>query len=157
MSRALRLAQEVQGLFEQAEKAGRALTADEREWADRTLDEAQDAGRMERSSAELGREIGAPFGNNTANGNGHAFESYEDAGSKFVNSDGYKAIADRGQRPQSWSTGLIDVGSALQMKGTLLEGVGSPGSGTGGGLVPVPQVAPGVVQTLFNPCHSSSC
>ena len=37
------------------------------------------------------------------------------------------------------------------MKGTLLEGTGSPGSGTGGGLVPIPQLAPGIVYTLFQP------
>ena len=37
------------------------------------------------------------------------------------------------------------------MKGTLLEGTGSPGSGTAGGPLPVPQVVPGVVETLFQP------
>jgi HK97 family phage major capsid protein len=36
-------------------------------------------------------------------------------------------------------------------KGTLLEGVGAPGSGTGGGLVAAPQVVPGVVDKLFQP------
>jgi hypothetical protein len=37
------------------------------------------------------------------------------------------------------------------MKGTLLEGSGAPGSGTGGGLIPVPQVVPGVVAKLSTP------
>ena len=37
----------------------------------------------------------------------------------------------------------------MQTKGTLLEGSGSPGTGSGGGALPIPQVVPGVVQTLF--------
>jgi hypothetical protein len=37
------------------------------------------------------------------------------------------------------------------MKGTLLEGTGAPGSGTGGGWVAAPQVVPGVVDKLFQP------
>jgi HK97 family phage major capsid protein len=37
------------------------------------------------------------------------------------------------------------------MKGTLLEGSGAPGSGTGGGWLPVPQVVPGIVDKLFQP------
>jgi hypothetical protein len=39
------------------------------------------------------------------------------------------------------------------MKGTLLEGAGAPGSGTGGGLLGAPQVVPGVVGS----CSSRSC
>jgi hypothetical protein len=57
-----------------------------------------------------------------------------DPGSAFVASQGYKAIRDSSARGQTWTTGLIDVGSVtLDAKGTLLEGSGSPGSGTGGG------------------------
>ena len=38
------------------------------------------------------------------------------------------------------------------MKGTLLEGAGAPGAGTGGGLLaPGPTVVPGVVEKLFQP------
>ena len=37
------------------------------------------------------------------------------------------------------------------MKGTLREGSGAPGSGTGGGFIPVPQVAPGIVEKLVQP------
>ena len=47
---------------------------------------------------------------------------------------------------------MIDVGRpTLSMKGTLLEGEGAPGTGTGGGLIPVPDVVPGVVKKLFQP------
>jgi HK97 family phage major capsid protein len=49
---------------------------------------------------------------------------------------------------------VIDVGYGT--KGTLLEGSGSPGSGTGGGWLPVPQEAPGLVQKLFQPLKLES-
>jgi HK97 family phage major capsid protein len=45
----------------------------------------------------------------------------------------------------------VEVAAPFQAKGTLLEGAGSPGSGTGGGWVPTPYVVPGVVDTLFQP------
>ena len=48
--------------------------------------------------------------------------------------------------------GEIDTGAwAFGTKGTLLEGAGNPGSGTGGGWVPAPQVVPGMTQKLFQP------
>ena len=110
---------------------------------------------MEKSLIELGEGLGAPLGHTTAhtNGNGNAdlFQRYETAGAKFVNSAGYKQLFGNptGTRPERWTTGPIEVG--LETKGTLLEGGGAPGSGTGGGLVPAPQVVPGVVDTLFQP------
>ena len=101
---------------------------------------------MEKSLAEIGREIGAPFGNNTA-GNGRAMFTPLDAGGpgdRFVASPQWKALADPSSRGQSWTTGPVDVG-LLTKAGTLLE------SGQGAGAVPVPQVVPGVVPTLFQP------
>jgi HK97 family phage major capsid protein len=73
------------------------------------------------------------------------------AGEIFVSSEGFKAANEMykssGRLPQNFSTGSV----AIDTKGTLLEGTGSPGSGTGGGLVPVPQFIPGVVTKLFQP------
>ena len=70
----------------------------------------------------------------------------------FISSPGFKALSDPSSRAQQFSTGLVQVSdSPLGRKGTLLEGTGSPGTGTGGGLVTVPQVVPGVVQKLFQP------
>jgi HK97 family phage major capsid protein len=75
-----------------------------------------------------------------------------DPGSTFIRSEGYKRIKDSTSRGQRWSTGVVEISSApMEMKGTLLAGAGAPGSGTGGGLVPVPQVVPGVVGKLFQP------
>jgi HK97 family phage major capsid protein len=65
-------------------------------------------------------------------------------GEQFVSSAGYKSLRERGFAGE-WSTGQVN----LDTKGTLLEGAGSPGAGSGGGLLTVPQVVPGVVQTLF--------
>jgi HK97 family phage major capsid protein len=69
-----------------------------------------------------------------------------DPGSTFVQSEGFKRIQRPETRGQQWTSGPVEV--AYQMKGTLLEGAGAPGSGTGGGLLPVPQVVPGVVTKL---------
>jgi HK97 family phage major capsid protein len=70
----------------------------------------------------------------------------------FVKSQGWKSVADPASRGQQWSTGPVEVSKvALSMKGTLLEGAGAPGAGTGAGRLPAPQVAPGVVSKLFEP------
>ena len=70
-------------------------------------------------------------------------------GEVFVTSEGFKAAQamykSSGRLPQNFSTGAVTIDA----KGTLLEGAGSPGAGTGGGLVPIPQVIPGVVSKLF--------
>jgi hypothetical protein len=88
-----------------------------------------------------GANAGVPFG--------------QGPGDVFVNSDGFKAIMDPARRSDRWSSGLVEVTGPptayAQTKGTLMEGSGSPGSGSGGGLVPSPQVLPGVVTTLFQP------
>jgi HK97 family phage major capsid protein len=72
-------------------------------------------------------------------------------GGAFVESEAYKRI--QHSRGQNWSTGPVEVGNPMQYKGTLLEGAGAPGSGTGGGLIPVPQVAPGIVSKLSQPLY----
>ena len=69
-------------------------------------------------------------------------------GELFVNSDQYKNIRARIQ--ESGAVPQFDTGAiALDLKGTLLEGTGSPGTGTGGGLLQVPDVVPGATETLF--------
>jgi HK97 family phage major capsid protein len=73
-------------------------------------------------------------------------------GEQFTSSKGYKSALDAygaGGLPEGFSTGKVE----LDLKGTLLEGSSSPGSGSGGGLLPVPQVVPGVVETLFQQLH----
>jgi HK97 family phage major capsid protein len=79
----------------------------------------------------------------------HFQQAQKTLGEQFVSSKGYKSLLDRVQAnggfSGEWTTGQIP----LEMKGTLLEGASSPGAGSGGGLLPIPQVVPGVVQTLF--------
>lgn len=72
---------------------------------------------------------------------------YKSIGEMFVESDAYKSIQDPADRGSQFSSGQVEV--PFSTKGTLLTGAGSPGSGSGGGLLPVPQVVPGVVQKLF--------
>lgn len=66
-------------------------------------------------------------------------------GEAFIESKSYKEFIDAGrvgQRPLQWSLPAVN----MDMKGTLLEGAG----GGGGALAAtVPQVIPGVVETLF--------
>jgi HK97 family phage major capsid protein len=61
----------------------------------------------------------------------------------FGKSAGYRSI--KGDRPQTWTTGKVEV--PYQFKGTLLE---TTAGGPGGGLVP-PDYRAGVVETLFQP------
>lgn len=68
-------------------------------------------------------------------------------GELFVQSKGYQDLQKGGFSGQ-YTTGPMEFGLKA---GTLLEGTSSPGSGQGGGFLPVPQDAPGVVQTLFQP------
>ncbi len=153
MSRtAARLAAETQGVIEAADRQNRALTTDERLYVQDLLDRAQERGELQKSLDALGPSLGMtsafPAGQQGFAGGFAA----DDPGSRFVNSEGFKAIRDPASRGKSFTTGMIEVGgSPLGMKGTLTEGAGSPGSGTGGGLLPVPQVVPGVVQKLFQP------
>jgi HK97 family phage major capsid protein len=114
-----------------------------------TLDEQEshykEAVATEKRLLDIGQEIGAKEPN--------SFESFEQVqvqtpsvksiGELFVRSEQFKAI--QANRGSDFSTGPID----LSTKGTLLSGTLAPGSGTGGGFLTVPQVQPGLVQTLF--------
>lgn len=79
-------------------------------------------------------------------------QAQKSIGEQFVSSKGYKSMMETyreggGRLPEGFSSGQV----SMDLKGTLLEGSSAPGSGTGGGLLPVPQVVPGVVDTLFQP------
>jgi HK97 family phage major capsid protein len=146
MSRALELANAANAMFHKADAEGRDLNPDERAEVKNLLERAQTAKEIE----DLGHQLGAPMTNGFKSANTAGLTP----GEAFVKSDGYMAIKDASGRGESWTSGVVDVG--LQMKGTLLEGGGSPGSGTGGGLLPVPQVAPGIVGKLFQPLSLES-
>ena len=145
-SRSARKAVEAKGIFDVADDAGRDLTDDERARVQSLLDGAKVDRELEVKMAAIGHELGAP---DLVPDSPMALATLS-AGERFVKSEGYKSI--RAARGESWSTGMIEVAPApMQMKGTLLEGAGAPGSGSGGGLLPTPQVAPGIVATLFRP------
>jgi HK97 family phage major capsid protein len=115
----------------------------------KTLQHVEDIGR------ELGPAISSPSISVTPGGEPHdrlVQAAQKSLGEQFVDSGAYKkAITEfresGGRFREGFSTGAV----ALEAKGTLLEGAGSPGAGTGGGLLPIPQVVPGVVETLFQP------
>lgn len=65
-------------------------------------------------------------------------------GKAFTETEEFKRIQNPANRVGSWSSGGVEI-DAYQTKGTLLVGT----TGSGSGLVPVPQVAGGVVDKLF--------
>jgi HK97 family phage major capsid protein len=146
VSTAARLATEAKAIFEAADKQGRALTGEERLHVQDLVARAEEHADCEKSFREIDRKLGGGVNNVFAGGGQPSGAS---PGEMFTMSEGYRSIKSAGSRGQSWTSGLVDVG--YSMKGTLLEGAGSPGSGSGGGLVPVPQVVPGVVGKLFAP------
>ncbi len=153
MSTAQRLAKEAATIMDSAERSGRALTADERVYLGDLLKRAEDQHVAEKAYRTTLRRLGGDNTAMTTAGDASFNATATDPGARFVHSDGFKSIADGPSRPQTWSTGMIEVSDAppWQLKGTLLEGSGSPGSGTGGGLIPTSQVVPGVVAKLFQP------
>jgi HK97 family phage major capsid protein len=120
-------------LYKNADREHRALTDAEVAEVESALDAAEREHEIKGLAAPFDGFFAGPAGG--------------DPGSRFIASEGYKAISDPALRGQQWSTGAVEVG--MMAKGTLLEGAGAPGSGTGGGLLQVPQVVPGVVETLF--------
>jgi hypothetical protein len=90
-------------------------------------------------------DVAGRIGGGVTNGDSTGFALQGDPGEAFVKSEGYRKIADPATRGQRWSTGAVPLPNWSTKAGTVLE------SGQGAGLVPVPQVLPGVVETLFQP------
>jgi hypothetical protein len=145
-------------MFEQADLEGRELTGEERATVQRLLDDAQEIAATERQMDEIGRMLGPAGGKSLVMTDPRASFTGGGPGDVFIQSKGFRQIADPGHRPQVWSSGAVEVPpfefqlkayntAPYQTKGTLLEGT----AGSGAGLVPVPQVVPGVVTTPFEP------
>jgi HK97 family phage major capsid protein len=147
-ARALR--EEIEAIYARAD--GRALTASERGQIEGIMEVFEETKRIEDRAAKLFGGTGKVFsGVADARAN---FAGGDDPGARFIASQGFKAISSAELRGKTWTSGPIDVGGpSLMMKGTLLEGSGAPGSGSGGGLVPVPQLVPGYVQQLTRPMY----
>src|SRR5829696_5645664 len=132
-------------MWARVDREGRDLTASERAQMQDLIDAAKSQHGIEQEIKELGHELGGPLlgsmgvtGSTTFGGG---------IGDVFVASKGWNEIADPGTRPQTWSTGAVEVPPFQTKAGTLFEGTG----GQGAGLVPVPQVIPGIVDKLFEP------
>jgi HK97 family phage major capsid protein len=144
-------AEELQGVWDRADAEGRELTPGERAHVEQLIESAKSMHRIEQEIRGLDGTL--PFGSVLMSGDStHA----GGPGDRFIASKGYQQIKSPDTRPQTWSTGPIEVSSEplmrsmgphVMMKGTILEtGVGGPG----GGLVP-PMYEPGVVSRLFEP------
>lgn len=146
---------EIDVLLDRASAEHRELTGAEKAQYDSLISWAKQAGEVENKMREvygdsIVKEIGRELGGGMSSAG--AYHGGGSPGEMFVRSEGYKKIQSASTRGQNWSTGPVAIGlPGYEMKGTLLEGVGSPGSGSGGGLLPVPQVVPGIVPKLFQP------
>ena len=100
MSRAARLAREVQEMFRAADAEGRPLTADRTIYAEERLAEAKATGSLEkiaprtrrgdRSAVRPGQRRRPGVQQRAAHGNPR--RTADDPGSRFINSDGYKSL-----------------------------------------------------------------
>ena len=140
------LTDKVIAICDVAESEGRALSAEESSEVNALMDRAKALKSVDNQLRSFGAPSivgdGNPFANQT---------SQLTPGEVFTNSEGFKAIQNPASRGSQWTTGIIEIAppSMMAMKGTLLEGLGNPGLGSGGGLIPTPQIVPGVVTTLF--------
>jgi HK97 family phage major capsid protein len=140
------LTEEFRGIWNRADAENRELTATERKYVERLVDQAQSQHRIEQQMRSLGQELGA--GISFVSTDPGSFTNGGGPGDRFVASTGYKQIKLADSRPQQWSTGPVEVSTVpLQTKGTLLEG---GAGGPGGGLVP-PYYQPGIASKLFEP------
>ena len=147
-------------MFEVADREGRALTTDERHYAEELLERAEQHGSAQKRIDEIGRAIGPAGGGNELLRldalDSPAHIPSGGAGDRFINSDGYKSLFGPGaSRGETWSTGMIEVtdGPPMQFKGTL----GESGAISGGQpFVSVPQLLPGAVVQLFQPLSFES-
>lgn len=130
---------EARALLDRAKAEDRDLTAAERGKALELLAK----GELER--VRTPDELIRGGGGNTVDFNPSGRPAPASWGEAFVRSEGFKRIADPATRGQTFTTGAVEVGTFATKAGTVYE------SGQGAGLVPVPEVVPGVVETLFQP------
>jgi HK97 family phage major capsid protein len=138
-------ADEIDEIWNAADREGRDLTSAERIHVSELVVQAKGQQDIEKSIQEIGLQLG-PAGGNVVRFDGS--HTGGGPGDVFIASKGYQKIADPSLRGQQWSTGPVEVSSThILVKGTMLEtGVGGPG----GGPVP-PFYQPGIVDKLFEP------
>lgn len=152
-----RYSQEAQAIWKQADEDDRETTNEERGEVEKHLkaiedlktqrSNLQDSIAVYKRTAEIGRKIGASEPSEVAEVKNYPQPMrLANFGEMFVNSPQFKSIQAKGFSGE-YTTGMVD----LETKGTLLTGPGAPGTGSGGGLLPVPDVVPGLVEKLFQP------
>jgi ParB/RepB/Spo0J family partition protein len=166
--RRIALANEIDATWADIDAQGRQATAAERTHIESLLseikaDQASDRKKaMRRDTDSINRLFDGgtksmsdrTFRPGDGSGNAYVDTLTDGPGDQFIKSKGCQEVADPQHRPQRWSTGAVELsfsGAGFGTKGTLLEGAGSPGAGSGGGWLPIPQVVPVQVTTLYAP------
>jgi hypothetical protein len=116
-------ADEIDELWGRADAEGRDLTAAERIHVSELVVQAKSQRDIEEQIREIGHAIGPSFVTPT---DPNSSQTGGGPGDVFIGSKGYQAIADPSARPQTWSTGPIEVAKGLHtlVKGTMLETTG---------------------------------
>src|SRR5262245_45834271 len=96
-ARLQQLASEASALFDRADAEGRALSPDEREEAEEKVARFKDL-QARQQAFEVASKIGTPDGRSEITGGDGRPLSHPDAGRAFIESEGYKAIADPATR-----------------------------------------------------------
>jgi HK97 family phage major capsid protein len=135
---------EIQAIWERVDSEYRSPTQEERYRLDDLLHRYEQQKAVEAIEYAFGNGGGSGIHFNDPNAQwAHGGPT---PGEKLIQSAGWKAIANAASRGRNWTTGPIDLGPIAEFKaGTIFE------SGQGAGLVPVPQVIPGVVTQLLQP------
>jgi hypothetical protein len=136
MSKAARLAEEAAGIFEQADKEGRALTGDERAYVQDLLSRAEEHQAAEPRLKELGVNLDSLGGLGPVSKQPNvSFEAYQSPGEVFVRSEEYKSIRDASARsadyfPQQQTAAsqvrYVLEGTATSTAAGVAEGAAKP-------------------------------
>ena len=102
-------ADELQGIWESADREGRELTPGDRAHVEQLIESAKSMHRIEQEISEMGGRLGGAFV--TATDPNHSFADGGDPGAQFVESSEYMKVKDPASRGQSWSTGRSTAAS----------------------------------------------
>lgn len=103
-SKAIRLLDEANKILDHAEGEGRELTETEYERHQALISQAKETAEHEKALRDIGRQLGPPS-QVAFKGPDWSFGAASRPGDMFIQSQGWKSIADPASRGQTWTTG----------------------------------------------------
>src|SRR5829696_4455252 len=102
------LADSIEEVWARADREGRELTPGERAQMEQMVEAAKSQHSIEQQIKGLGAQLGGPLMTRMGDGSPAMGGG---PGDVFIASKGYQQIKDPGSRPQSFSSGLVEVSS----------------------------------------------